>query len=255
MEEAEKKRKQEEEEAKKVREEKERAARLAAKAEEERLAAEEAAAKEDEEERLVVEAERKRLAGEAAVAEQLAVESAVAEQTRIDKEDAARLEEERLAARVPSPINEEEVAAEEPSSKRPRFEEEESNQMNQVALYAPPLEDDVDQNINIRTSSLAEPTMKLTGHKGSVYCLAYDPQGEVLCSGSFDSTCLLWKGEYLLLFNFMRQCGGHLLNLFNTNHCNANNKNQPAENVRILTYSRDTKMPSSMYALRMTLKR
>ena len=199
MEEAEKKRKQEEEEAKKVREEKERAARLAAKAEEERLAAEEAAAKEAEEERLVVEAERKRI--EAAVAEQLAVEAAVAEQTRIDKE-AACLEEERLAARAPSPINEEEVAAEEPSSKRPRFEEEESNQMNQVALYAPPLEDDVDHNINIRTSSLAEPTMKLTGHKGSVYCLAYDPQGEVLCSGSFDSTCLLWKGEFYILCNF-----------------------------------------------------
>lgn len=35
--------------------------------------------------------------------------------------------------------------------------------------------------------------MKLSGHKGSVYCLSYDPQGEVLCSGSFDSTCLLWK--------------------------------------------------------------
>jgi len=35
--------------------------------------------------------------------------------------------------------------------------------------------------------------MKLSGHKGSVYCLAYDPQGDVLCSGSFDSTCLLWN--------------------------------------------------------------
>jgi WD40 repeat protein len=72
------------------------------------------------------------------------------------------------------------------------------NDSNEVALYAPPLEDDIylQQHDKIRTSSLAEPTMKLSGHKGSVYCLAYDPQGEVLCSGSFDSTCLLWKGEF-----------------------------------------------------------
>ena len=70
-----------------------------------------------------------------------------------------------------------------------------------VALYAPPLEvEDENQNNNIRTSSLAEPTMKLSGHKGSVYCLAYDPQGEMLCSGSFDSTCLLWRGEYIIRY-------------------------------------------------------
>ena len=83
-----------------------------------------------------------------------------------------------------------------PNAKRQRHED--PNVTNQVALYAPPLEDDVgDQRTdgNIRTSSLAEPTMKLSGHKGSVYCMAYDPLGEVLCSGSFDSTCLLWKGE------------------------------------------------------------
>ncbi|KAL3767481.1 hypothetical protein ACHAW5_006210 [Stephanodiscus triporus] len=78
-------------------------------------------------------------------------------------------------------------------SKRHRHDDR--SESNEVALYAPPLEDDIylQQNDNIRTSSLAEPTMKLSGHKGSVYCLAYDPQGEVLCSGSFDSTCLLWK--------------------------------------------------------------
>jgi len=79
---------------------------------------------------------------------------------------------------------------------------EESNQQ-MIALYAPPHLDENDNNFmhqnynNIRTSSLAEPTMKLSGHKGSVYCLSYDLQGELLCSGSFDSTCLLWKGEYL----------------------------------------------------------
>lgn len=78
---------------------------------------------------------------------------------------------------------------------------EESNQQ-MIALYAPPHLDEDDnymhqQNDNkVRTSSLVEPTMKLSGHKGSVYCLSYDLQGELLCSGSFDSTCLLWKGEY-----------------------------------------------------------
>ena len=78
---------------------------------------------------------------------------------------------------------------------------EESNQQ-MIALYAPPNLDENGNNFmhqnynNIRTSSLAEPTMKLSGHKGSVYCLSYDLQGELLCSGSFDSTCLLWKGEY-----------------------------------------------------------
>jgi WD40 repeat protein len=82
-----------------------------------------------------------------------------------------------------------------PSSKRHRHDNR--IESNQVALYAPPLEDDdYLQHNDIRTSSLAEPTMKLSGHKGSVYCLSYDPQGEILCSGSFDSKCLLWKGEF-----------------------------------------------------------
>jgi len=90
---------------------------------------------------------------------------------------------------------EDEVDGGEPSLKRQRHEDDAADETNAVTLYAPPLEDDVDQqqNGNIRTSSLAEPTMKLSGHKGSVYCLSYDPQGEMLCSGSFDSTCLLWK--------------------------------------------------------------
>jgi hypothetical protein len=103
-----------------------------------------------------------------------------------------------------------------PTSKRQRHDDndngdhhhivEESNQQ-MIALYAPPLDDENDNNFmqsqndnNIRTSSLAEPTMKLSGHKGSVYCLSYDLQGELLCSGSFDSTCLLWKGESLSFF-------------------------------------------------------
>lgn len=37
--------------------------------------------------------------------------------------------------------------------------------------------------------------MKLTGHKGSIYALSYDPLGEVLASGSFDMTCLLWNAS------------------------------------------------------------
>jgi WD40 repeat protein len=86
-----------------------------------------------------------------------------------------------------------------PPSKRQRHHEHESSA---VALYVPPSDGDHDPN-SIRTSSLASPTMKLAGHKGSVYCLAYDPLGEVLCSGSFDSTCLLWNGECLSMLLLM----------------------------------------------------
>ena len=96
---------------------------------------------------------------------------------------------------------------EEPSSKRPRndkyeevsFVDDENNNNQIVTLYNPPsssADDHVDAyNNTIRTSSLASPTMKLSGHKGSIYTLAYDPLGEVLCSGSFDSTCLLWNAS------------------------------------------------------------
>ena len=79
------------------------------------------------------------------------------------------------------------------------IDEDDGDANNQVVtLYNPPpmmmtTDDDGYGHQNIRTSSLASPTMKLSGHKGSVYCLAYDPRGEVLCSGSFDSTCLLWN--------------------------------------------------------------
>ena len=127
------------------------------------------------------------------------------EQAAADAVVPAAEEEEMADAAAPEPsadvvtqppLDEDEmadVADPEPSPKRPRRGDGDNHQA--VTLYAPPLEDDVDRQPNIRTSSLAEPTMKLSGHKGSVYCLAYDPQGEVLCSGSFDSTCLLWNGE------------------------------------------------------------
>mmetsp|Transcript_12642 Transcript_12642/g.20823 ORF Transcript_12642/g.20823 Transcript_12642/m.20823 type:complete len:362 (+) Transcript_12642:135-1220(+) len=98
---------------------------------------------------------------------------------------------------------------EEPSSKRPRMSSDptdasfiddgnHSDLLGVVTLYQD--DDYATSNPNtIRTSSLASPTMKLSGHKGSIYTLAYDPLGEVLCSGSFDSTCLLWNasnGQY-----------------------------------------------------------
>jgi len=113
---------------------------------------------------------------------------------------------------------------EEPSSKRPRtnsncsinyekvvsiIDDGSDTNINQVVtLYNPhtatiPTTTNNNNN-NIRTSSLASSTMKLTGHKGSIYTLDYDPHGEVLCSGSFDSTCLLWNASgYCENFNVL----------------------------------------------------
>ena len=45
------------------------------------------------------------------------------------------------------------------------------------------------------TTRLAAPTLRLTGHTGSVYTLAYDPTGATLASGSFDKTVFLWNAE------------------------------------------------------------
>jgi Prp8 binding protein len=43
-----------------------------------------------------------------------------------------------------------------------------------------------------RSSSLHAPNMKLEGHKGQVYSLAFDPSGKCLASGSMDKSILLW---------------------------------------------------------------
>jgi len=77
------------------------------------------------------------------------------------------------------------MAAQAPPTKRYRTE-------TAVMEYRPPAAAAAAAAADIRTSSLTDPTMKLTGHKGSVYALAYDPTGENLVSGSFDMTCLLW---------------------------------------------------------------
>jgi len=72
-----------------------------------------------------------------------------------------------------------------PSSKRFK------NKEGAVVQYADPT------TTSIRSSSLPNPTLQLTGHKGSVYALEYSPSGQTLCSASFDMTCLLWShGEY-----------------------------------------------------------
>jgi Prp8 binding protein len=49
---------------------------------------------------------------------------------------------------------------------------------------------------NVRTSSLAEPTLKLSGHKGSIYCLSYSKDGQVLASAGFDMNVFLWNASF-----------------------------------------------------------
>lgn len=44
-----------------------------------------------------------------------------------------------------------------------------------------------------RTSNLMAPTMQLTGHAGEVLALQYNPDGDVLASGSFDKEVFLWR--------------------------------------------------------------
>ena len=75
----------------------------------------------------------------------------------------------------------------EPPTKRSRNELVVSNHDSGADAYG------FDHEPAIRLSSLTANTMKLTGHRGSVYCLAYDPTGENLVSGSFDMKCLLWN--------------------------------------------------------------
>ena len=55
-----------------------------------------------------------------------------------------------------------------------------------MVIYAPS---------SLPTTSLAAPTMRLSGHSGSVYALAYDPMGSTLASGSFDKKVFLWNTE------------------------------------------------------------
>lgn len=57
------------------------------------------------------------------------------------------------------------------------------------------------EQAELRASSLPTPTIKLSGHSGSVYSLAYNPSGETLISTSFDKTCLLWNHADYLNYN------------------------------------------------------
>jgi len=57
----------------------------------------------------------------------------------------------------------------------------------------------------LRTSSLSAPTLQLTGHSGSVYAVEYSAgDGEIMCSTSFDCTCLLWNHENYDNFNVLK---------------------------------------------------
>lgn len=44
-----------------------------------------------------------------------------------------------------------------------------------------------------RTSALLAPTMLLTGHADQVFTARFNPEGDVLATGSFDKTILLYR--------------------------------------------------------------
>ena len=72
----------------------------------------------------------------------------------------------------------------------------------------------------LRASSLPTPTLQLTGHTGSVYAVAYSPNGDTLCSASFDTTCLLWNHHHREDDNDGRQCYNNF-NVLQGGHKNA----------------------------------
>lgn len=42
-------------------------------------------------------------------------------------------------------------------------------------------------SINQRKSDLMAPEVSLIGHEGAIYSMSFDPEGQHLCSGSFDT--------------------------------------------------------------------
>lgn len=58
-----------------------------------------------------------------------------------------------------------------------------------------------------RTSALLAPTMLLTGHADQVFTLKFNPDGDVLATGSYDKTILLYR-TYGECENFLQIKGG-----------------------------------------------
>lgn len=67
--------------------------------------------------------------------------------------------------------------------------QENNNNHNELSVF------DSSTSSSAVPSSLPCPTLKLTGHKGSIYALAYSPSGDALVTASFDRTCLLWDSS------------------------------------------------------------
>ena len=94
----------------------------------------------------------------------------------------------------------EEVKVEFPEMEPEEVTEKEREEVSQALIVAPG-----------RSSSLHAPNMKLEGHKGQVYSLAFDLSGKCLASGSMDKTILLWDvfDETCTNYNVMK---GHKIN-------------------------------------------
>ena len=62
-----------------------------------------------------------------------------------------------------------------------------------LTLYSGNVRREVVKSGPARTSSLLSPIMALSGHEGEILTTKFHPNGQYLCSGSFDRLIYLWN--------------------------------------------------------------